>query len=239
MPESDIGCKDRHMETEKKVLLVDDDHDILELLKYNLIKEGYKVKTLARSERTIDVASAFHPDLIILDIMMPDVNGINVCRELRKVDTFRNIYIFFLTARPESYYQHAAFETGGDDYVEKVVGLKSLTRKINSVLKEDFIIRKSVNEVNVRALRMNRKNFSVVYCEKEIALTRPEFEFLFFFAQNASRNISITNVVQSIWGSETYLAVSNVEVYIHNLKRKFGFDIIHQVSGTDYRLMVF
>ena len=220
----------------KKVLLVDDDQDILDLLKYNLSKEGYDVKALSRSLGTVDVASSFKPDLIILDVMMPEVNGINLCRELRSVELFKNVYIFFLTARAESYYQHAAFDTGGDDYIEKVVGLKSLTRKINSVLKENFIIRKSVPELQVRALSMNRKNFTVLFAGKEVKLTRQEFEFLFFFAQNCERKIAISDVIQSLWGSETYLAVSNVEIYIHSLKRKFGFDIIHQLDSNQYCL---
>jgi two-component system, OmpR family, alkaline phosphatase synthesis response regulator PhoP len=227
------------MAVEKKVLLVDDDQDILDLLKYNLGKEGYKVRALAKSEHALAVASSFKPDLIILDIMMPEINGINLCRELRNMEAFKKTYIFFLTARPETYYQHAAYETGGDDYVEKVIGLKSLTKKINSVLKENYVIRKSINDVNVRSLSMNRKGFSVHFADRDIKLSRPEFEFLFFFAQNSKRHISISDVVQSIWGSETYLAVSSVEVYIQNLKRKFGFDIIHQINDSEYRLMVF
>jgi two-component system, OmpR family, alkaline phosphatase synthesis response regulator PhoP len=224
------------MSANKRVLLVDDDQDILDLLKYNLEKEGYEIKALATSEKTMETACKFLPDLIILDIMMPEINGVNLCRELRRLEDFKNTYIFFLTARSESYYQHAAYDTGGDDYIEKIIGLKSLTKKINSVLKEDFVIRKSVQEIHVKALSMNRKNFSVQFADKEINLTKAEFEFLFFFAQNSRRNIAISNVIQSLWGSETYLAVTNVEVYIHNLKRKFGFDIIHQINGSEYRL---
>jgi two-component system, OmpR family, alkaline phosphatase synthesis response regulator PhoP len=224
------------MATNKRVLLVDDDQDILDLLKYNLEKEGYEIKSLASSARTLETAEKFQPHLIILDIMMPEVNGVNLCRELRQNEHFKNTYIFFLTARSESYYQHAAYDTGGDDYIEKVIGLKSLTKKINSVLKDDFVIRKSVQEIRVRALAMNRKNYSVQFGGKDISVSRAEFEFLFFFAQNKGRNIASSNVIQSLWGSETYLAVTNVEVYIHSLKRKFGFDIIHQINASEYRL---
>jgi two-component system, OmpR family, alkaline phosphatase synthesis response regulator PhoP len=224
------------MSANKRVLLVDDDQDILDLLKYNLEKEGYEIKVLAASEKTMEMAGKFQPHLIILDIMMPAINGVNLCRELRRSEHFKNTYIFFLTARSESYYQHAAYDTGGDDYIEKIIGLKSLTRKINSVLKENFVIRKSIQEVQVKSLSLNRKNFSVHFAGKEINLTKAEFELLFFFAQNSGRNIGISNVIQSLWGSETYLAVTNVEVYIHSMKRKFGFDVIHQINGSEYRL---
>ena len=132
-----------------RVLLVDDDQDILELLEYNLEKEGYKVKTLDDSNVAVSVAIDFSPDLIILDIMMPRPNGIEICKELRSLKRFANTYIFFLTAKSESYYQQAALDTGGDDYIEKVIGLRALTYKVSTVLKRRFVIRKSVPELQI------------------------------------------------------------------------------------------
>src|SRR5688572_27533888 len=113
-----------------KILLVDDDYDILDLLKYNLEKEGYKVKTLHDSTGAVHVAKKFSPDLIILDIMMPHPNGIEICKELRGIKRFEDTYIFFLTAKSESYYQQAALDTGGDDFIEKLIGLRALTNKV-------------------------------------------------------------------------------------------------------------
>ena len=167
----------------KKILVVDDDQDILELLKYNLEKEGYEVLTHAESADVISIARQFLPDLIILDIMMPDQNGIELCRQLRSKDRFKNTYIFFLTARSEYYYQDAAFITGGDDYIEKIVGLKALTKRISAVLKRNFVIRKSNALLHAGNLLMNRKNLSVQIRGSEVKLSKPEFDVLFFFAQ--------------------------------------------------------
>jgi two-component system alkaline phosphatase synthesis response regulator PhoP len=219
------------MGAKRRILIVDDDEDILQLLQYNLEKEGYEVRILSRSDKTVATAKNFLPDLIILDIMMPNQNGIELCRKLRDKNRFKSTYIFFLTARSETYYQHAVFHTGGDDYIEKVIGLKALTKKINAVLKRDYIIRKSVTEFKVGGLYINRESSSVKKNGLDILLTKPEFEVLFFLAQNPLKNISTDHLIQSIWGSETYLSENSVEIYIQNLKRKLGGDFIHQHAG--------
>ena len=171
-----------------RVLLVDDDQDILELLEYNLAKEGYKVKALDDSNVAVSVAMDFSPDLIILDIMMPRPNGIEICKELRTIKKFSETYIFFLTAKSESYYQQAALDTGGDDYIEKVIGLRALTYKVSTVLKRRFVIRKSIPELQIGDLSLNRKSGTVRINQQEIKLSKPEFELLFFFAQNPRKN---------------------------------------------------
>jgi two-component system alkaline phosphatase synthesis response regulator PhoP len=222
------------MEEKRRILIVDDDEDILQLLQYNLEKEGYEVKILARSEKAVSVAKIFSPDLIILDIMMPNQNGIELCRKLRDKSRFKNIYIFFLTARSESYYQHAVFHTGGDDYIEKVIGLKALTKKIDAVLRKNYVIRKSVLEFKTGNLYINRESSSVKRNGLDILLTKPEFELLFFMAQNPRVEISMDNLIQSIWGSETYLTENSVEIYVQSIRRKLGADIIKQ-HGSQYR----
>ncbi|WP_276373374.1 response regulator transcription factor [Chryseolinea sp. H1M3-3] len=221
-----------------KILLVDDDLDILELLKYNLGKEGYKVKTLHDSNHAVDLAKDFSPDLIILDIMMPHPNGIEICKELRSLKRFEETYIFFLTAKSESYYQQAALDTGGDDYIEKVVGLRALTYKISTVLKRKFIIRKSILELQVGNILLNRKANSVKIAHHEIKLSKPEFELLFFFAQNPKKIITHENLLCNIWGSEIYMFDTSIDGYIHNLKMKLGADIIETFGGHRYMLSV-
>jgi two-component system alkaline phosphatase synthesis response regulator PhoP len=218
-----------------RVLLVDDDLDILELLKYNLEREGYRVKTLADSNEAVSAAQHFNPDLIILDIMMPRPNGIEICRELRTIKRFAETYIFFLTAKSESYYQQAALDTGGDDYIEKVVGLRSLTYKVSTVLKRKFVIRKSVPELQVGNIYINRKASSVRVDDREIKLSKPEFELLFFLAQNPGKVISQENLLCNIWGSEIYLFDTSIDMYMQNLKAKLGFDIIRSFNGDRYR----
>lgn len=218
-----------------RVLVVDDDKDILDLLEYNLEKEGFKVKTLEESDRAVSVAKEFHPDLIILDIMMPHPNGIEICRELRAMDRFSDTYIFFLTAKSESYYQQAALDTGGDDFIEKVIGLRALTYKISSVLKKRFVIRKSIKELKIGKLKISRKSSSVKFDGQEIMLSKPEFELLFFFAQNPRKSISLENLLHNIWGSEIYLFDTSIDVYIENLDKKLGWNIIHRTADNRYR----
>lgn len=215
---------------------MDDDWDILELLEYNLEKEGFKVKTLEDSWNAVDVAKDFSPDLIILDIMMPHPNGIELCRELRSLAQFKDTYIFFLTAKSDNYYQQAALDTGGDDYIEKSMGLRALTHKVSNVLRRRFVIRKSMAELTIGNLNINRRSSSVRIGNHEIVLSKPEFELLFFFAQNPRKVISQDNLVCNIWGSEIYLFDTSIDVYIHNLKKKLGLDLIHRTSDNRYRL---
>lgn len=219
-----------------RVLVVDDDKDILELLEYNLEKEGFAVKTIDESQDAVTVAKDFSPDLIILDIMMPHRNGIEICRELRSMKRFADTYIFFLTAKSENYYHEAALDTGGDDYIEKVIGLRALTYKVATVLKRKFVIRKSIAELKVGNLCIHRKSNSVQIGDDEITLSKPEFELLFFFAQNPSKVISHENLLQNIWGSEIYLFDTSIDVYIQNLKKKLGINLIQRTSDNHYRL---
>jgi len=219
-----------------RVLLVDDDLDILELLKYNLEREGYKVKTLADSNAAVGIAKVFSPDLIILDLMMPHPNGIEICKELRNLEQFVNTYIFFLTAKSESYYQQAALDTGGDDYIEKVVGLRALTYKVSTVLKRKFVIRKSIPELHVGNICLNRKAYSVKIEDHEVKLSKPEFELLFFLAQNPRKIISHENLLCNIWGSEVYMFDTSIDGYIQNLRMKLGRNLIQIFDGHSYRL---
>ncbi len=218
------------------VLVVDDDRDILELLEYNLEKEGFKVKSLEESWQAVKVAKEFMPDLVILDIMMPHPNGIEICKELRSLKRFEDTYIFFLTAKSETYYRQAALDTGGDDFIEKVVGLRALTYKVKTVLKRRFVIRKSIPELTIGNMVISRKSSTVKIGDFEVALSKPEFELLFFFAQNPDKVISQENLLKNIWGSEIYLFDTSIEVYIQNLKAKLGLDLIRSTTDKRYRL---
>ena len=218
-----------------RVLLVDDDQDILELLEYNLEREGYKVKTVDDSNVAVSVANDFSPDLIILDLMMPHPNGIEICKALRSQEKFTDTYIFFLTAKSENYYQEAALDTGGDDYIEKVVGLRALTYKVSTVLKRRFVIRKSIPELQIGNICLNRKARTVCIDENKVTLSKPEFELLFFFAQNPRKIISEENLLCNIWGSEIYLFDTSIDVYIQNLRTKLGLDLIQTFDGQRYR----
>ena len=218
-----------------RVLVVDDDEDILDLLKYNLEKDGFKVKTIERSSKALRVAWEFCPDLIILDIMMPHPNGIELCREFRNNKRFENTYIFFLTAKSESYYQQAALNTGGDDYIEKMMGLRTLTFKINSVLKKRFVIRKSKDEVKAGNVTMHRSTVSITIDKTEIFLSQHEFDLLFFFVQNSGRLVSYTNLIQLLWGAEMNVSGTALEQFVDSVNLKTGKQLIQKLHDHQLR----
>lgn len=220
-----------------RVLLVDDDKDILSLLKYNLEREGYQVRTNYRSVETISVARRFNPDLIILDIMMPGQNGIEICKELRSDDKFKNTYIFFLTAKSDNYLQVAAFETGGDDYIEKITGLRALNYKISSVLKENLVIRKREKIIRIGNMILDRGDLSITSGSRKVFLPKFEFELLFFFAQNPKTTISKDLLLHNIWGSEVYLVARSIESYVDNIRGKLGKEIIKKDEEGGFRLI--
>jgi two-component system alkaline phosphatase synthesis response regulator PhoP len=218
-----------------KILAVDDDPDILELLHYNLSREGFKMKVVANSKDAIKTSLEFKPDLIILDIMMPHPTGIEICKHLRKIASFRDTYIFFLTARSEHYYQDAAYDTGGDDFIEKIIGLRALTNKVVTVLKEEFVIRKSVPTLVAGHMVIHRKA-SVVYVRGvPISFSEPELDLLFFLAQNPKKEITINHLVNNIWGSQIYSDTSSIEFYLTNIAKKLGERWLTRLSSGAYR----
>jgi len=226
------------MTTDKKhkILIVDDDKDILELLKYNLAKEGYDVYVEKRADKSLDRANKLRPDLIILDIMMPEINGLEICTMLRRNADFRDTFIFFLTAKSEKHLQVEAFRRGGDDYIEKITGLRALTHKVGSVLKKDLVIRKWVPEITLKSMRIDRTKSAVIYNGKMIPLSKYEFELLFFFAQNPKKVITRDSILHNIWGSDIYLLAKSVDTYVNNICAKLGTSLIARVREDDYRL---
>ena len=214
---------------------MDDDIDILELLKYNLEKEGFRVKTVEDSKSTIKVAQKFHPDLVILDIMMPEINGFELCEQLRNIPTFEDTYIFFLTARPENAFQQTALKLGGDDYIEKLTGLRLLLYKVNSVLKKKYIIKKRFQQLTLGDLHIDRKTSSVYFRNERVAVSEGEFEILFFLAQNRDRKLPLDSLIYNIWGTEFHPFHNTVKLYIENLQRKIYPNIIKVTRNDEYR----
>lgn len=221
-----------------RVLIVDDDKDILELLRYNLEKEGYDVCVINKGIDSIKTAVAFKPDLIVLDILMPKINGLEVCKKLRAYEGFRNTYIFFLTALSDRKIRKEAFEMGGDDFIQKITGLRALTYKISTVLQHDLIIRKSIPHIHLGDLVVDRLNQEVIYKGKRILLSEAEFEILYFFAQNPAKEISRDSLLQNIWGSDVFLLAKTLDVYLKNVARKLGVEVIRQIREGRYRLEV-
>lgn len=219
----------------QRILAVDDDPDILELLDYNLAKEGFKVKTVEDSSEAVKTALSFKPDLIILDIMMPQLSGIEVCKQLRATSLFVTTPIFFLTAKSEHYYEEAVFQTGGDDFIEKIIGLRALTHKVLTVLREDFVIRKSISKIDIGSFHLNRRSSIARIKGEEILLSRPELDLLFFFAQNSQKVIRTENLLSNIWGSDTYSIAKSLDTYVENLSKKLGGNWVRQVGVGKYK----
>jgi two-component system, OmpR family, alkaline phosphatase synthesis response regulator PhoP len=205
-----------------RVLVIDDDKDILDLLDYNLRKEGFRVKIIEDSRCAIEEATRFKPHLIILDIMMPHASGFDILKDLRAKAKFKDVYIFFLTALSDQHYQQQAYRTGADDYIEKIIGLRSLTHKVKTVLQNNYVIRKRVLNLQAGRLLLERQSCSATLEDRRINLSPPEFELLFFLAQNPNKSISQKSLIHNIWGSETYLHDPGIDNYMHSLQKKLG-----------------
>lgn len=213
-------------EQKKKIVIIDDDEDILDLLHYNLTREGYAVKCLIETSTALDAISDFQPDLIILDLLMGPYNGIEVCRMIRAKQSLHDKYIFFLTANSDKYYQHAIYNVGADEFIEKISGLKPLISKVSTVLKDNYVIKKSVQEITLGTLQIKRDDETVFVRGKKINLNGNEFEILFFLMQNEGKHISLRQLVNSLWGSKTFMDENTALRFIDSVRKKIGKEMI-------------
>ena len=218
-----------------KVLVVDDDSDIVELLEYNLTKEGYSVLTASNGKKAIEVAKTFIPDLILLDIMMPQLDGIETGRILRQNPEIKNTYILFLTARSEEYSEVAAFDVGADDYITKPIKPRALMSRINALFRREAQKAESGDTIEILDLSINRKNYTVTQAgEKSVVLPKKEFELLFFLAQTPNKVFSRDELLQKIWGADIYVLERTVDVHIRKLREKLGDRYIKTLKGVGY-----
>ncbi|WAC11222.1 response regulator transcription factor [Dyadobacter pollutisoli] len=218
-----------------KVLVVDDDSDIVELLEYNLTKEGYSVLTASNGKKAIEIAKTFIPDLILLDIMMPQLDGIETGRMLRQNPEIKNTYILFLTARSEEYSEVAAFDVGADDYITKPIKPRALMSRINALFRREAQKAESGDTIEILDLSINRKNYTVTQAgEKSTVLPKKEFELLFFLAQTPNKVFSRDELLQKIWGADIYVLERTVDVHIRKLREKLGDTYIKTLKGVGY-----
>ncbi len=219
----------------QKVLVVDDEEPILELLKYNLEKQGYDVKVASDGFAGVDLAKRFHPDLVLLDIMMPKMDGVETCRQLRAVPELQNTYIVFLTARSEEYSEVAAFDVGADDYITKPIKPRALMSRISALFRRDSKKKSTSSQITVGSLTIDRTSYTIKVKGKEISLPKKEFELLFFLAQNPNKVFSRDDLLQNIWGSDVYVLARTVDVHIRKVREKIGDDYITTVKGVGYK----
>jgi two-component system alkaline phosphatase synthesis response regulator PhoP len=220
--------------TAHRVLVVDDEEPIQELLRYNLEKNGYEVKTAGDGFKAIELARKFQPDLVLLDIMMPKMDGVETCRQLRELPALQNTFIIFLTARAEEYSEVAAFDVGADDYITKPIKPRALLSRIAALFRRDT--KKSGNTViNAGDLIIDRDSYTVKVKGREVSLPKKEFELLYFLAQNPNKVFSREDLLQNIWGSDVYVLARTVDVHIRKVREKIGDDYITTVKGVGYK----
>jgi two-component system, OmpR family, alkaline phosphatase synthesis response regulator PhoP len=219
----------------QKVLVVDDDSDILELLQYNLSKEGYEVKTAGDGRKGIEVAKTFHPQLILLDIMMPGMDGVETCRQLREIPELQGTFIIFLTARAEEYSEIAAFDVGADDYITKPIKPRALMSRISALFRRESKKTKDTSKISIGTLTIDRSSYTVFMGPDQITLPKKEFELLYFLAQNPNKVFGRDDLLQSIWGSDVYVLARTVDVHIRKVREKIGEGYITTVKGVGYK----
>jgi two-component system alkaline phosphatase synthesis response regulator PhoP len=225
-----MGNKQMH-----KVLVVDDEEPILELLKYNLEKNGYEVKTAQDGARAVDIAKRFIPDLVLLDIMMPKMDGVETCRQLRDLPELQKMFVVFLTARSEEYSEVAAFDIGADDYITKPIKPRALMSRISALFRRDSKKTSPANIITIGDLTIDRTSYTISVKGNEINLPKKEFELLYFLAQNPNKVFSREDLLQNIWGTDVYVLARTVDVHIRKVREKIGEDYITTVKGVGYK----
>ena len=220
-----------------KILVVDDDPDIIEILRYNLSLAGYKVKSAFNGKEAVKKAKLFLPEIILLDIMMPEMDGIKACTQIKSLPSLKKTMIIFLSARSEDFTQIAAFDAGGDDYISKPVKPKILLSKIRSVVKR---IRSSVNEntrIELGNIVIDRNEYLVKIDNNNIKLPRKEFELFFLLASKPRKVFTRDEIMSKVWGINVVVGDRTIDVHIRKLREKIGDLRFKTVKGVGYKFV--
>ena len=222
-----------------KILCVDDEPDILEILKYNLSNEGYNISTAADGKSAIEMAYNISPNLIIMDVMMPNMDGIEACEKLRSDDKFNDTIIMFLTARGEDYSHVAAYDAGADDYVTKPVKPKVLVSKVKGLLRRlQKVIAKDINEIVFDDIKIDREKYKVYISDNVLNLPRKEFELLYLLASKPDKVYKREKIMESVWGSEVVVGDRTIDVHIRKLREKVGDKYFKTIKGVGYKFVI-
>jgi len=217
----------------KKILIADDEPDILEIVKFNLENEGYQVSTAHNGEEALKKARAEKPELIILDVMMPIRTGIEVCKVLRTLPEFKETLIIFLTALSDDASAIAGLETGADDYISKPVSPKVLISKVNALFRR--IDNEKPNIITIGEIKIDREKYLIYIKDKEIVLARKEFELFAFLASKPGRVFLRNEILTRIWGANVIVGDRTIDVHIRKIRQKLGIDCISTVKGVGYK----
>ena len=224
--------------TPAKILVVDDDPEIVEILKYNLSNSGFEVKVAHNGIQAVKKSKKFKPDIILMDVMMPEMNGIEACTEIRNIDNLKNVQIIFLSARGEDYTQIAAFDAGADDYINKPIKPRILLKKITNIAKRLNSSENDETFIKVSDLKINREEYLVTKNKTEIILPRKEFELLFLLASKPGKVFSRDEIMNKVWGSQVVVGDRTIDVHVRKLREKLGENYIKTRKGVGYKFKV-
>jgi two-component system alkaline phosphatase synthesis response regulator PhoP len=221
-----------------KILLVDDEPDILEIVGYNLSQEGYQISTASNGKEAVAKAKSVLPDLIIMDVMMPEMDGIEACEIIRKLPELPSVIITFLTARNEDYTQVAGFDAGADDYISKPIKPKLLVSKVNALLRRFNDQQKNVGTLSVGGIEINREEYRIIKDGIEMSLPRKEFELFYLLASKPGKVFKREEILDTIWGNDVIVGGRTIDVHIRKLREKIGDDYFKTIKGVGYKLDV-
>jgi two-component system alkaline phosphatase synthesis response regulator PhoP len=223
------------MKNPAKILLVDDEQDILDFLTYNLEKEGFKVKTANNGNDAVAIATKTHPDLIVLDVMMPGMDGIETCRAIRNIDSLNSTIIAFLTARNEDFSQIAGFDVGADDYITKPIKPRVLISRIKALLRRGSIPEVVGEDMVMGNIRIEKDRHMVIKDGIEIVFAKKEFKLLALLASKPGKVFHRDFIMQHIWGDEVVVGDRTIDVHIRKLREKLGDDYVKTIKGIGYK----
>lgn len=225
------------MSVKQKILVVDDEKDILDLISYNLEKEGYQVYTAANGKLAIERAKEVNPDLIILDVMMPVMDGIEACRIMRSLPEFKHTFMVFLTARSEEYSEIAGFHVGADDYIAKPIKPRALMSRINAILRRNTSesVEEETDKLEIMDLIIDRDSFLVYRADGKIVLAKKEFELLYLLASKPNKVFTREQILKAIWEDSVVVTNRTIDVHIRKLREKIGENYVSTVKGVGYK----
>lgn len=223
------------MSTENvKILLVDDEPDILEFISYNLVKEGYEVFTSSNGKDAIKLAQQERPDLIILDVMMPDLDGIETCRVIRETPELKDVLVAFLTARNEDYSQIAGFDAGADDYINKPIKPRVLVSRVKALLRRGSSS-KDEDVLEVSGFIIDREKYLIIKEGEHFNLPKKEFELIALLASRPGKVFTREDILKNVWGDDVVVGDRTIDVHIRKLREKLGDSYIRTIKGVGYK----
>lgn len=216
----------------KKILIVDDENDIMEFLKYNLEKEGYKIFTASNGIEAIKSAADYVPDLILMDVMMPEMDGIEACRKIKEISELNATLIVFLSAKSEDYTQLIALEVGADDYIVKPVKIRLMIGKIKALLRRKDMVQ---DIISIRNIIIDKAKYTVSRNGEILDFPKKEFELLFLLASCPDKVLTRQTIYEKVWGDDVNVGERTIDVHIRKIREKIGDDFIKTIKGVGYK----